>query len=105
MREYLRLCYTVNFNLFIISIAVLENVPPDVGLQKRAIFSTLIVGLAGDRSRATCGARSGANRSAIHYDLVVDKSVSLKTRLKFLISHNPRGNTVITLKSKSVSHT
>jgi hypothetical protein len=26
------------------------------------------------------------------------------TRLKFLISHNPRGNTVITLKSKSVSH-
>jgi hypothetical protein len=27
-----------------------------------------------------------------------------KTRLKFLISHNPRGNTVITLKSKSVSH-
>jgi hypothetical protein len=29
---------------------------------------------------------------------------ALKTRLKFLISHNPRGNTVITLKSKSVSH-
>jgi hypothetical protein len=27
-----------------------------------------------------------------------------RTRLKFLISHNPRGNTVITLKSKSVSH-
>jgi hypothetical protein len=29
----------------------------------------------------------------------------IKTRLKFLISHNPRGNTVITLKSQSVSHT
>jgi hypothetical protein len=27
-----------------------------------------------------------------------------QTRLKFLISHNLRGNTVITLKSKSVSH-
>jgi hypothetical protein len=31
------------FNLFIIFIAVLENVPPDAGLQKRAIFFTLIV--------------------------------------------------------------
>jgi hypothetical protein len=31
---------------FIISIAVLENVPPDAGLQKRATFSTLNVGLA-----------------------------------------------------------
>jgi hypothetical protein len=33
---------TANF-----SIAVLENVPPDVELQKRATFSTLNVGLAG----------------------------------------------------------
>jgi hypothetical protein len=33
--------------LFIISIAVLENVPPDAGLQKRATFSTLNVGLVG----------------------------------------------------------
>jgi hypothetical protein len=32
---------------FIISIAVLENVPPDAGLQKRATFSTLTVGLPG----------------------------------------------------------
>jgi hypothetical protein len=32
---------------FIISTAVLENVPPDAGLQKRTIFSTLNVGLAG----------------------------------------------------------
>jgi hypothetical protein len=40
---------------FIISIAVLENVPPDAGLQKRATFSTLNVGLAGigNRTRAT----------------------------------------------------
>jgi hypothetical protein len=38
-----------NFNLFIISIAVLENVPPDTGLQKIANFSILIVGLAGTR--------------------------------------------------------
>jgi hypothetical protein len=56
---------------FIISIAVLENVPPDAGLQKRATFSTLNVGLAGtgNRSRATCVASSGTNRSAIHYAL------------------------------------
>jgi hypothetical protein len=31
---------------FIISIAVLENVPPDARLQKRATFSTLNIGLA-----------------------------------------------------------
>jgi hypothetical protein len=41
-------CATANFiSHFIISIAVLENVPPDAGLQKRATFSTLNVGLAG----------------------------------------------------------
>jgi hypothetical protein len=33
-------CATANFlTHLIISIAVLENVPPDAGLQKRAIFS------------------------------------------------------------------
>jgi hypothetical protein len=49
---------------FVISIAVLENVPPDTGLQNRATFSTLNVGLAGtgNQSRATC-----TNRSAIYY--------------------------------------
>jgi hypothetical protein len=32
-------CATANFlTYFIISIAVLENVPPDAGLQKRATF-------------------------------------------------------------------
>jgi hypothetical protein len=54
---------------FRISIAVLKNVPPDAGLQKRAIFSILNVGLAGtgNRSQATCVASSGTNHSAIHY--------------------------------------
>jgi hypothetical protein len=54
---------------FIIWIAVLENVPPYAGLQKRATFSTLNVGLAGTgkQTRATCVASSGVNRSAIHY--------------------------------------
>jgi hypothetical protein len=54
---------------FIISIAVLENVPRDAGLQKRDTFSTLNVGLAGtgNQTRATCLASSGTNRSAIHY--------------------------------------
>jgi hypothetical protein len=61
---------TANFlTHYIISIAVLENVPPDTELQKRATFSTLNVGLAGtgNRTRATCVAGSVARRSAIHY--------------------------------------
>jgi hypothetical protein len=36
---------------FIISIAVLENVPPHAGLEKRATFSTLKVGLACTRDQ------------------------------------------------------
>jgi hypothetical protein len=41
-------CATAIFeSYFIISIAVLKNVPPDTGLQKRATFSTLNVGLVG----------------------------------------------------------
>jgi hypothetical protein len=48
---------------------VLENVPPEAGLQKRASFCTLNVGLAGtgNQTQATCVASSGTNRSAIHY--------------------------------------
>jgi hypothetical protein len=48
------------------------NVPPDAGLQKRAAFSTLIVGLAetGDRTRATCVTGSGVSPSAMHYDFL-----------------------------------
>jgi hypothetical protein len=39
-------CATANvLTHFIISIAVLENVPPDAGLQKRVTFSTLNVGI------------------------------------------------------------
>jgi hypothetical protein len=47
-------------------------VPPGAGLQKRAHFSQLIVGLAetGDQTRATCVAASRNNRSAIHFDFV-----------------------------------
>jgi hypothetical protein len=37
---HLGLRYCNFFNSFIISIAVLENVPPDAGLQKRDTFST-----------------------------------------------------------------
>jgi hypothetical protein len=41
-------CATANIlSHFIISIVVLEDVPPDAGLQKRDTFSTLNVGLAG----------------------------------------------------------
>jgi hypothetical protein len=68
---------TANFlTQFIISIAVLKNVPPDAGLQKRDTFSTLNIGLAGtgNQTRATCGAGSVARRSAIHYAFSFDHS-------------------------------
>jgi hypothetical protein len=56
MQEHLCLGYCKKLTHFLISIAVLENVPPDAGLQKRDTFSTLNVGLAGtgDRTWATC---------------------------------------------------
>jgi hypothetical protein len=58
---HLCLRYCMFLAHFIISITVLENVPPDAGLQKRATFSTLNVVLAGtgNQTRATCAASSG----------------------------------------------
>jgi hypothetical protein len=58
---------------FIISIAVLENVPPGAGLQKKSTFSTPNVGLSGtgNRTRATCVASSGTSRSAIRQFLSI----------------------------------
>jgi hypothetical protein len=45
-------CATAKFlTHFIISIAVLENVPPEAGFHERATFSTLNVGLAGTGTR------------------------------------------------------
>jgi hypothetical protein len=46
MREHL---HFAKFELIIISIAVLENVHPDAGLQKN-LFSALIKGLFGDQT-------------------------------------------------------
>jgi hypothetical protein len=62
-------CYC-NFLIQLYSAIATCNVLPDAGLQKRANFSTLIVGLAGtgNRTRATCVAGTGTNCSAIHYD-------------------------------------
>jgi hypothetical protein len=74
-------CATANFlTHFIITIAVLEKVPPGAGLQKRATFSTLNVGLAGtgNQTQATCVASSGPSRSAIHYALMHKRFVSSK---------------------------
>jgi hypothetical protein len=53
---------------FIISIAVLENVPLS-RVTEKSNFSILNVGLArtGNRTRATCMAGSVSRRSAIHY--------------------------------------
>jgi hypothetical protein len=58
---------------FTISIAVLESVPPNAGLEKRATCSTLNVGVAGfgNQNRVTCVASSGTNRSAIHYAYLI----------------------------------
>jgi hypothetical protein len=59
------------FTHFIISIAVLENVPLSTVTEK-SHFSTLNVGLArtGNRTRATCMAGSVSRRSAIHYPTI-----------------------------------
>jgi hypothetical protein len=64
---HLLLRYCNFFNPFYnLNCSAWERAP---GLQKRATFSTLNVGLAGtrNRTRATCVASSGTNRSAIHY--------------------------------------
>jgi hypothetical protein len=70
-QDVIHLClrYCKKITHFIISIAVLDNVPPDAGLQKRATFSTQNVGLAvtGNQTRATCVAGRCPRRSAIHY--------------------------------------
>jgi hypothetical protein len=66
-------------NLWIISIAVLENVhAAEAGLQKRVTFSTLIEAPAGPgyQTRATCVAGSGASHSAIHYHSELFPSVT-----------------------------
>jgi hypothetical protein len=61
-------------------------VPPDAGLQQRANFSSLIVGLdgTGDRTWATCEAGSNTNRSAIHYDIRYDTSRYTKQSIMVL---------------------
>jgi hypothetical protein len=75
----------------------LQHVPNE-GLQKRATFSTLIVGLAGTRNqtRATRVAGSGTNRSAIHYNKVhknmhdewaLTQTFSLNRAYKLWIQH------------------
>jgi hypothetical protein len=52
-----------------ISIAVVKNVPTDAGLQKRATFSILNVGLTGtgNQTQATYMASSFTRRSSILY--------------------------------------
>jgi hypothetical protein len=57
---------------YIVKLQCLQR-SPDAGLQKRATFSTIIVGLSGtgNQTRATCKAGSGTNRSAIHYNFEI----------------------------------
>jgi hypothetical protein len=58
-----RLLATVkNLTHYIISIAVLENVPPDTGLQNRDIFSTLNIGLAGTGNWTLASHQRGKQR-------------------------------------------
>jgi hypothetical protein len=63
---------TANFKpIYNINLSAREGFP-DAGLQKRATFSTLIVGLAGpgDQTWATCVAGSRTSRSAIYYNSI-----------------------------------
>jgi hypothetical protein len=67
-------CATANFfTHFIISIAVPENVLHDAGLQKRATFSTLKVGLAGAGNRA-CHLRGKQRRKTLSHPLRLHNS-------------------------------
>jgi hypothetical protein len=70
MREHLCFCYCNFFYLTIQCNCSACNVPPDAGLQKRAHFSTLIVGLSGtgNQTQSPCAVGSGVDRSAIHDD-------------------------------------
>jgi hypothetical protein len=69
MRDNLCFCYCIFLTYLKINCSAWKRVS-NAELQKIATFSTLIIGLArtGDQTRATCGAGSGASRSAIHYD-------------------------------------
>jgi hypothetical protein len=60
------------FNLSVISIAVLENVPPTQGYIKEPPFPHYLQGLAGagDQTWTNSVAGSGASCSAIYYDLI-----------------------------------
>jgi hypothetical protein len=56
-----------NFIQLYNAISMLSTCPRTQGYSENH-FSALIVDLAGDQTRATCVAPSGANRSASHYD-------------------------------------
>jgi hypothetical protein len=75
---------TANFR---ISIAVLKNVPPDAGLQQRANFFTLTVGLAGtgDQTLATQwqAAAITAQPSTIRFHLSMRTTLSRLTLSRF----------------------
>jgi hypothetical protein len=63
-------CATANLlTHFVISIAVLENVPPDAELQKRAHFSTLNIGLAWDRESNPGHLRGKQRRKTLSHPL------------------------------------
>jgi hypothetical protein len=55
----------------------------DAGFKKRANFPTLIEGLAGDQTRATCVARSGVNRLTIHYDRVRADEFTKRAKIRY----------------------
>jgi hypothetical protein len=83
---HLCLSYYNLFNPLIISIAALDNVPPDARLQKKSTISTLNFGLdgMGNRARFTCLASSGTIRSAIHYASLFSLSLFLIILFFFL---------------------
>jgi hypothetical protein len=64
---------------------------PDAGLQKRATFSTLNIGLAGtgNQTRATCVASSVVTRSAIHYTYIIPLLRSACRILVDMFNHDP----------------
>jgi hypothetical protein len=104
--RHLRLRYCNFFNPFYnlnSSACLLENVSPDAGLQERATFSTLNIGLAGtgNRTRATCMASSGTIRSANHYAYQLFMIYGLRFQQPMLLQNYYSCCGVLTLKIAS----
>jgi hypothetical protein len=91
-KGHLLLCLSGKKSIAILGIRHKSSVKTKEYINKRSVKTY---------EHGACAART---RTSVNPTPIAAQPLVQRTRLKFLISHNPRGNTVITLKSKSVSH-